>query len=128
MVLLSVISNENYLLLGFATTSIDDKKGEAKIVGFIFSDGLKSQFTYAKPILDKYGFKATFDVICNNVGKKDGYMNWAEIKTLHDGGNDIGSHSMSHVRLTDLSEKSIEYEVGNSKKMSPRLWNKPCKF
>jgi len=86
MVLLSVISNENYLLLVFQPTSADDKKSEVKVVGFIFSDGLKSQFTYAKPILDKYGFKATFDVICNNVGKKDGYMDWAEIKKLHDGG------------------------------------------
>jgi peptidoglycan/xylan/chitin deacetylase (PgdA/CDA1 family) len=128
MVILSVISNEYYLLLGFATTSIDGKKGEVKIVGFIFSDGLKSQITYAKPILDKYGFKATFDVICNNVGKKDGYMNWAEIKTLHDGGNDIGSHSMSHVRLTELSKKSIEYEVGNSKKCLQDYGINPVSF
>jgi len=73
--LLSGISYENYLLLGLPTTSTDDKKGEVKVVSFIFSDGLKSQFTYAKPILDKYGFKATFDVICNNAGKKGGYMN-----------------------------------------------------
>ena len=80
MALLSVISNENYSLLGFPTTSIDENKGEVKVVGFIFSDGLKSQFTYAKPILDKCGFKTTFDVICNNVGKKDGYMNWGRLR------------------------------------------------
>lgn len=42
-------------------------------------------------------------------------MNWKEIKTLSDEGHDIGSHSMSHVRLTDLSKKSIEFEVGKSK-------------
>ena len=128
MALLSVISNENNSVLGYPTISADEKKGEVKVVGFIFSDGLKSQFTYAKPILDKYGFKATFDVICNNVGKKDGYMNWGEIKTLHDGGNDIGSHSMSHVRLTNLSKSSIEYEVGNSKKCLQDYGINPVSF
>ena len=86
-----------------------------KVVSFIFSDGLMTQFTNAKPTLDKYGFKGTFDVVCNYVGKGDRYMGWKEIKTLHNQGHDIGSHSMSHRRLNALSEKSIEYEVGKSK-------------
>ncbi len=128
MALLSGISYENYLLLGLPTTSTDDKKDEVKVVSFIFSDGLKSQFTYAKPILDKYGFKGTFDVICNNAGKKGGYMNWGDIKTLYDEGNEIGSHSMSHVRLTDLSKKSIEYEVGKSKKCLEDYGINPVSF
>jgi peptidoglycan/xylan/chitin deacetylase (PgdA/CDA1 family) len=128
MAVLSGLSYENNLLLGLPTRSIDDKRTEFNVVGFIFSDGLKSQYTYAKPILDKYGFKATFDVICNNVGKKGGYMNWAEIKTLHNEGHEIGSHSMSHVRLTDLSKKSIEYEVGKSKKCLENYGIDPVSF
>ena len=32
-----------------------------------FDDGMLSQFTYAKPILDNYNFKATFYIICNSV-------------------------------------------------------------
>jgi peptidoglycan/xylan/chitin deacetylase (PgdA/CDA1 family) len=31
-----------------------------KVVVLTFGDGRKSQFTNAKPILDKYGFKASF--------------------------------------------------------------------
>jgi peptidoglycan/xylan/chitin deacetylase (PgdA/CDA1 family) len=31
-----------------------------KVVILTFGDGRKSQFTNAKPILDKYGFKASF--------------------------------------------------------------------
>ena len=46
----------------------------------MLSDSLNTQFTNAKPILDKYDFKATFDVVCNYVGKSDVYMNWKEIK------------------------------------------------
>jgi hypothetical protein len=33
-----------------------------------FGDGWKSQITYAKPILDKYRFKASFFVVCSYVG------------------------------------------------------------
>ena len=126
--LLSILSYEHSFLSGLTTKSSDNKRSTDKVVSFIFSDGLKSQFTNAKRILDKYGFKATFDVICNYVDKKDGYMNWTDIKTLRDEGHDIGSHSMSHVRLTDLSKKSIEYEVGKSKKCLEDYGIKPTSF
>jgi peptidoglycan/xylan/chitin deacetylase (PgdA/CDA1 family) len=128
MAFLSILSYEHSFLSGLPTKSSDNKRSTDKVVSFIFSDGLKSQLTNAKPILDKYGFKATFDVICNNVNKKDGYMNWKEIKTLSDEGHDIGSHSMSHVRLTDLSKKSIEFEVGKSKKCLEDYGIKPTSF
>jgi len=124
----SILSYEHSFLTGLPTKSSDNKRSTDKVVSFIFSDGFKSQFTNAKPILDKYGFKATFDVICNYVDKKDGYMNWKDIKTLRDEGHDIGSHSMSHVRLTDLSKKSIEYEVGKSKKCLEDYGIKPTSF
>src|SRR5438093_1283340 len=113
---LSVNSYDHGFLSGLPAKSADTKRQHDKFVIFIFSDGLKTQYTNAKPILDKYGFKGTFDVICNYVGKKEGYMNWKEIKTLNKEGHEIGSHSMNHVHLKQLSKKSIEYEVGNSKK------------
>jgi peptidoglycan/xylan/chitin deacetylase (PgdA/CDA1 family) len=124
----SILSYEHSFLTALPTKSSDNKRLTDKVVSFIFSDGFKSQYTNAKPILDKYGFKATFDVICNYVDKKDGYMNWKDIKTLRDEGHDIGSHSMSHVRLTDLSKKSIEYEVGKSKKCLEDYGIKPTSF
>jgi peptidoglycan/xylan/chitin deacetylase (PgdA/CDA1 family) len=128
MAFLSVLSYEHNSVSGLTIKSAENKRHDDKVIIFIFSDGLKTQFTNAKPILDKYGFKATFDVVCNNVGKKNGYMNWKEIKTLHDEGHEIGSHSMSHARLTELSKKSIEYEVGKSKKCLEDYGIKPTSF
>jgi len=48
-----------------------------KVVMIGFDDGWKSQITYAKPILDKYGLKASFFVVCNYVNSGDiRRMNW----------------------------------------------------
>ena len=80
-----------------------------------FDDGMLSQYTYAKPILDKYNFKATFYIICNNVDKEN-RMNWNNIHILEEEGHEIGSHSMSHKKLSKLSEDEIKYEIIESKR------------
>jgi peptidoglycan/xylan/chitin deacetylase (PgdA/CDA1 family) len=80
-----------------------------------FDDGMLSQYTYAKPILDKYNFKATFYIICNSVDKEN-RMNWNNIQTLEDEGHEIDSHSMNHQRLGQLSNNEMKYEIIESKK------------
>ena len=46
-------------------SSVVNSNNKAIMLGF--DDGWKSQITYAKSILDKYGFKASFFVVCNYV-------------------------------------------------------------
>jgi peptidoglycan/xylan/chitin deacetylase (PgdA/CDA1 family) len=47
-----------------------------KVVILTFGNAPKSQYTEAKPILDKYGFKASFFVVCNwiNSDKDNSHM------------------------------------------------------
>jgi peptidoglycan/xylan/chitin deacetylase (PgdA/CDA1 family) len=86
-----------------------------------FDDGYKTQYTNAKPILDKYGYKATFYIICNYVEKGEGVvrpnarMNWENISALYREGHDIESHSMNHKDLSQMSKKMVDFEVGDSK-------------
>ena len=80
-----------------------------------FDDGMLSQYTYAKPILDKYNFKATFYIICNSVDKEN-RMNWNNIQTLEEEEHKIGSHSMNHQRLGKLSNNEMKYEIIESKR------------
>jgi peptidoglycan/xylan/chitin deacetylase (PgdA/CDA1 family) len=80
-----------------------------------FDDGMLSQYTYGKPILDKYNFKATFYIICNSVDKEN-RMNWNNIRTLEEEGHEIGSHSMNHKRLSKLSTDELKYEIIESKR------------
>jgi peptidoglycan/xylan/chitin deacetylase (PgdA/CDA1 family) len=68
-----------------------------KAVILNFDDGYKSKYTNARPILDKYGYKATFYIICNYVGDGEGQdnsnarMSWEDITELYKEGYDIGS-------------------------------------
>jgi peptidoglycan/xylan/chitin deacetylase (PgdA/CDA1 family) len=99
-----------------------------------FDDGYKSQFTNAKPILDIYGFKATFFIVCNFVGKSAKQMNsrsivnfagkgveqmtWNDITTLYKQGYQIGAHTMDHLRnMTNMPSSKLNYEIGQVETM-----------
>jgi len=91
-----------------------------------FDDDWKGQLTHAVPILEKYGFNASFFVttgcltyqnssFCNNAGGESA-MTWDDIRTLSELGYDIQSHGVSHKDLTRVSAAVLEYEVAQSKK------------
>jgi peptidoglycan/xylan/chitin deacetylase (PgdA/CDA1 family) len=87
-----------------------------KVVMIGFDDGWKSQITYAKPILDKYGFKASFFVVCNYANSGNiRRTNWQDIATLQKDGMDIESHTMDHKPLNTLSWDGLLYEIAGSK-------------
>ena len=71
------------------------------IVSFTFDDGWKSQFENARPILNRYGFRATFYVITINLYEgEDWYMGLTELQQLAKEGHEIGAHSVTHLDLT----------------------------
>ncbi len=86
----------------------------AKMVILSFDDSTLGQYTIAKPILDKYGFKGTFFTVCNFIGT-DGHMNWTQINVLQKEDHDIESHTMDHKHLSKLSDVELQYEIGQSK-------------
>jgi peptidoglycan/xylan/chitin deacetylase (PgdA/CDA1 family) len=87
-----------------------------KVVILTFGDTHKSQFSTAKPILDKYGFKGTFFIVCNWASSHNPErMTWQEINQLYREGHDIESHTMTHKLLDGLSARALDYEVGQSK-------------
>ena len=72
-----------------------------------FDDSYDSQIDYAKPILDKYGFKATFFEICGRITEKG----WEEIERLQDDGMDIQAHTMAHSNLNEISNEMLDIEL-----------------
>src|SRR5713226_9122567 len=99
-----------YINAGITSSSTTNNK----VVILSFDDNRKGDFTYAKPILDKYVFKATFVVICGKTTDK-GAMNWQDVAALQNDGMDIESHTMTHAHLNSVSPSKLNYEVGFSK-------------
>src|ERR671920_1695635 len=71
----------------------DSNNDNNKVVILTFGNAPKSQYTYAKPILDKYGFKASFFVVCDWIPSdkeeqddNSDDMTWQDIETLHNEG------------------------------------------
>jgi hypothetical protein len=82
-----------------------------------FDDSYKSQILYAKPILDKYGFKASFFEVCTWIGKTKDRQTWQDVAALQHDRMDIESHTMTHAHLPTLlsSPSQLTYEIGGSK-------------
>ena len=90
-----------------------------KTVILTFGDTLKGQITTAKPILDKYGFKASFFITCDWASaqkSKNPRLTWQDISLLQKDGQDIESKTMTHRDLSKLSAADLNFEVAQSKK------------
>jgi peptidoglycan/xylan/chitin deacetylase (PgdA/CDA1 family) len=79
-----------------------------------FDDGYADAYTHALPLLQEYGFVATFYIITSYVGT-EGYMGWDELRAMRDAGMDIGAHSMTHPDLTALSQSQAYDQVASSR-------------
>jgi peptidoglycan/xylan/chitin deacetylase (PgdA/CDA1 family) len=111
-------NNNNNLYNRSSNSNTSSSNTNYKVVILNFYDDDKSQITNAKPILDKYGFKGTFFIVCSWAGAvktQSPRMTWQDVNQLYREGHDIESHSMTHKRLDQLSASALDYEVGQSK-------------
>ena len=111
--LISIIAYGQQRNLNDASNNTIDNK----VVILTFGDTHKSQFTTAKPILDKYGFKASFFITCSYADdqKKLQHLSWSDILALQEDGQDIESKGMTPVNLNNVSSKALDFETANSK-------------
>ena len=91
-----------------------DSPLQEKSIVLTFDDGYSDNYEVARPILEKYGFAGTFFIISGKIGQAE-YMNEAQIRELAAKGNEIGSHSVSHPDLANLSGAKMKTEVEKSK-------------
>ncbi|MCI0556354.1 MAG: polysaccharide deacetylase family protein, partial [Anaerolineae bacterium] len=85
-----------------------------------FDDGGEGTFINALPIMQKYGFTGTAYIVYNYIGIS-GYMNVDQIRGLHAGGWEIGSHSISHVDLTVRTDRQKDEIVDSRGKLQALL-------
>lgn len=84
-------------------------KTNDKICVITFDDGYESDYSYALPILQKYGVSATFFVIGTYIGQ-DGYMteemlyNLSQSPCAEIGNHSYETHTLTYERYKKLSE------------------------
>ena len=61
---------------------------------------------HAVPLLQKYGFTATFYIWVVVVGMKN-HMSWDEIRDLRNQGMTLGAHTMTHPYLTRIQRDDV---------------------
>jgi len=75
-------------------------------------------------LLQKYGFRATFFIVGNSIGKSFG-METEQITEMHAAGMTMGSHTMTHRFLPELSVDQMRYELAESKKILEEILQSP---
>jgi peptidoglycan/xylan/chitin deacetylase (PgdA/CDA1 family) len=76
-----------------------------------FDDGHVSDFRQARPVLDRFGLRATFFITAGWTATRAGYMDWAQLRTLRAEGHRIGAHGMTHQLLTACSAVELDREL-----------------
>jgi peptidoglycan/xylan/chitin deacetylase (PgdA/CDA1 family) len=101
-----------------------------------FDDGYKNTYDVAVPILQEFGMCAVLFVLGDRGVKTNRWdaglnlpqvelMNDQNILELHQMGFEIGSHSLTHTRLTALPKESAWHEISRSRMLLEITLNAP---
>ncbi len=111
-----------------------------------FDDAFLSVLEHAQPVLSSLGLPATVFVVTDladagrplhwrgsavMTGESDNGelrgMNWQQLRELADSGWEIGSHTRTHPRLTQLSDEGLASELRESREACQRALGTPCR-
>ncbi|MCP3144339.1 polysaccharide deacetylase family protein [Pyxidicoccus xibeiensis] len=83
------------------------------VVSLNFDDCLASQFQ-AAAMLEARGMRGTFFINSGKLGQS-GRLTLEQVRALQDAGHEIGGHTLSHPRLTELSPDDQRREICNDR-------------
>jgi len=105
------------VLLVFLMAGMANAFQPEAMVTFTFDDGSRPIYDNALPILAKHGMRAMFfgETGPLNSGE-DWVVSWDEVRNLQNKyGWEIGSHSITHPYLTQVSDEQLDKELKGSK-------------
>jgi len=92
-----------------------------------FDDGFEGNYTTALPLLEKYGFTATFFVATNRIGDEV-MMSWEQLREMGARGMSIESHTASHPLLSTLTRDETRSELAVSRQVLEQQLGKQVRF
>jgi peptidoglycan/xylan/chitin deacetylase (PgdA/CDA1 family) len=86
-----------------------------------FDDGYRDAFYRAAPVLSRFGMRATAYVVTGRIVDGDRqFLSWGLIRGLERRGVEIGSHTVFHRDLTQLSDREALRELVRSRRALER--------
>lgn len=130
-------------MLGYRGLSMQDLephlRGErtGRVVGITFDDGYRNNVQHALPVLQRYRFTATIYGVSSLFGDRNRWdeglvaqkplMDLEDWCRWRDAGMDIGSHTRTHARLTELDDASARDEIAGSRQDLEQLLQCPVR-
>jgi peptidoglycan/xylan/chitin deacetylase (PgdA/CDA1 family) len=94
------------------------------LVGLTFDDGYADFADRVLPALRRYGFTATVYVVVGELGNHNAWdaagprkplLTADDVRRLAGDGVEVGSHSLTHRRLTTVDNRTLQDEIGASR-------------
>ena len=109
-----------------ATPTPPPGKHQDTLVSLTFDDGNADNYA-AAAVLKQYGLHATFYIPSGLVGSK-GFMTWYQLQVLQNDGNEIGGHTLDHMKLGGLAPGTLRHEICDDRKNLMEHGFKPVSF
>jgi len=98
-----------------------------KVFGITFDDGYENNLCRALPTLQRFGFSSTCYVVAGLVGQCNSWdaphgiaqvrlMDAVQLQRWVDSGQEIGSHTLTHAKLSALTAQQQQHEISQSKR------------
>ena len=99
---------------------------QGRVFGITFDDGYANNLHNALPVLKRFGFSSTCYVVADRIGQTNIWdqhhgiaqvplMNPQQLQDWMRGGQEIGSHGMTHSNLTQLNDAQKAQEITQSR-------------
>ncbi len=105
-------------------------EGSARgLVGLTFDDGYEDFLSTAVPIMERAGFSATVFVVTDMQGEENDWEHAhtprprlkllvaESVREVSERGMEVGSHSLTHARLSGAEPELVDREVGESRRV-----------
>lgn len=118
---LAYLRDAGYQSLSFQQLADITSRGEAlppKPIIITFDDGYRDSYQYAFPLLQKYGFTATFFIFTQPIDTANvNFLSWDMVREMHQAGMEFGSHSHTHPDLRRRTNEFLHSEIVTSKQL-----------
>ena len=93
------------LVAVFAVGRASASVGDPMRVTLTFDDSLKDHLLIAAPMLEERGWRGTFNLVTDWVGKGDKFLTWDDVRELVRRGHEVTTHTKTHPNLVKMLAK-----------------------